>query len=528
MESLFAPHLTDGYKIGHPAQYVFGTESVTSNFTPRSCQYARQTEFGKTGKMVWVGLSYACQEYLINVWNKTFFSQPKEKVIARYVSRIERYLGPGQGKAAIKMMEDIHDLGFLPLEIKALPEGSRVNMGIPVFTITNSIKDSNWDTTFHALVNYVETVLSTTIWPMCNSASLIEQYYNLAKYYGALTGASAEYWLPFACHNFALRGHRGIEDGVMSAFGHSLFFTGTDSFVVEDFIDFYYPHNSGRVFASSVNATEHATVCQRIAFHNGDERAALKEFITEVYPDGILSYVSDADKYWKVVTEIVPSLKEEILARQPRPDGQPAVLTLRPDSSPKTPFEIILGDREDLATDFHVYDMTPEQKGTLQCLWETFGGELVTGNNGKQYKLLDSHIRVIYGEAIPLEMAEKIYRVMEEQGWSVGNLFFGVGSWAFLKDSSRDSYGLATKATNSVVKTVEVPMQKTVDTSSYKQSARGRLRVEYNAETELFELFQNQTEEQEAQGRLETVFRDSMMVKKESASDMRDLLGVPY
>lgn len=528
MKCLFAPNITDGYKLGHPSQYVKGTESVTANFTPRSAQYARVTEFGKTDKMVWIGISYACQEYLINVWNDTFFSKPKEKVIARYVARIERYLGPGQGKAAIKMMEDIHDLGYLPLRIKALPEGSRVNPGIPVFTITNSIKDSNWDTTFHALVNYVETVLSTTIWPMCNSASLVEQYYLLAKYFGELTGASPEYWLPFAAHNFALRGHRGVEDGVMSAFGHSMFFNGTDSFIVEDFIDEYYPTEGGRVFASSVNATEHATVCQRIAFHNGDEQVALKEFITEVYPDGIISYVADADKYWNVVTVIVPALKDVILARKPRADGQPAVLTLRPDSSPKTPYEIIMGDREGLDPSVHVYDMTPQQKGTLQCLWETFGGELVTGSNGKQYKLLDSHVRVIYGEAIPLEMAEKIYSAMEEQGWCVGNLFFGIGSWAFLKDSSRDSYGCATKATNSEVKGKEVPMQKTVDTSSYKQSARGRLRVEFNGEKQLFELFQNQTPEQEEQGQLQDVFLNSQMLIKPTAGEIRDRLGVPY
>lgn len=349
----------------------------------------------------------------------------------------------------------------------------------------------------------------------------------MAKHYGNLTGASQQYWLPFACHNFALRGHRGVEDGVMCAFAHSLFFNGTDSFISEDFIDRYYPHNSDRVFASSVNATEHATVCQRIAFHNGDERAALKDFITEIYPGGIVSYVADADHYWRVVTEIIPSLKPEILARPARADGQPGVLTIRPDSSPKTPYEIIMGDREGLEG-VHVYDMTPEQKGTLQCLWETFGGELVTGSTGKQYKLLDSHIRVIYGEAIPLEMAEKIYAAMEEQGWCVGNLFFGIGSWAFLKDSSRDTYGIACKATNSVVEGKEVPMQKTVTTSSYKQSARGRLRVEFNPETDRFVLFQNQTEEQEQQGELQPVFRNSTMVRMENASLMRDKLGITY
>lgn len=282
----FSPNLTDGYKVGHPAQYQEGTTKVYSNFTPRDYSYAVTTPATKTDKMVFVGLQYAMQEYLINQWNESFFSQPKDKVLAKYARRIKNYLGTNQGTQSQKMISELHDLGYLPIKIKALPEGSRVNAGIPVFTITNTHDN------FAPLVNYLETVLSNVVWPMCNSASLMEQYYLLAKTYAEQTGASAEYWLPFACHNFALRGHRGPEDGIMSAFGHSIFHKGTDTFAVVDFIEEYYGGNSDEeLLGVSVNASEHATVCQNISYFGGGHAGELKtlqRFLTEVYPSGIL------------------------------------------------------------------------------------------------------------------------------------------------------------------------------------------------------------------------------------------------
>jgi nicotinamide phosphoribosyltransferase len=506
---LFAPHITDGYKLGHPSQYAQGTDFITSNFTPRDFGYAPSTPETKTDKMVFVGLQYAVKEYLINMWNDSFFSQPKEKVLSKYARRIKNYMGSGQAIASQKLMSDLHDLGFLPIKIAALNEGSRVNPGIPVFVITNTIKG------FGPLVNYLETILSDTVWPMCNSASLIEQYYLLAKSYGLQTGASAEFWLPFAVHNFAMRGHRGVEDAIISAFGHSLFSKGTDTFAVVDFIEEYYSGDSDVEFiAGSVNASEHATVCQQIAVNGGGhdgEVAALKYFLTSVYPTGIFSYVSDSRDYWDVIANISSELKDIIISRGPNENGQPGVLTFRPDSSKKTPYEVILGD--EFSEDEH------EVKGTLQLLWDIFGGTLETGSDGKQYKLLDSHVRVIYGEAISLKMGNEIYQGMKNAGWCVGNVFFGVGSWSFIGNSSRDSYGIACKATNSVVNGLEVPLQKDPKgTSTFKKSARGRLMV--IKENDLYVLKDNVTEEQEATGELIPYFINGKIINEQKYSDI--------
>lgn len=559
----FAPNLTDGYKLGHASQYAAGTTSVTSNFTPRDFSYATTTPETKTDKMVFIGLQYPLKAYLIDNWNNTFFSKPKDKVIAKYARIIKNYLGTGQGEDSIKLMRAIHDLGYLPLRIKALPEGSRVNAGIPVFVVTCTKPELEEQyPSFHALVNYVETILSNTVWPMCNSASLMEQYYLLAKKYGEMTGASSEFWLPFAIHNFALRGHRGVEDGIMSAFGHSLFHKGTDSFAVIDFVEEYYNGNSDyELIAASVNASEHATVCQQIAVHGGGhdgEVGALKHFLTNVYPTGVFSYVADSRDYWDVIENISLELKDIILSRGPNVDGQPGVLTFRPDSSVDTPYEVLLGyevldvvgDLDDIdAEEFSAkgynavrykngatftakaymdkcdlgcceeWNMVQgrelgeaEAKGTLQVLWENFGGSEVPGSDGNKYKLLDSHVRVIYGEAISLLMAAKIYEGMMEAGWCVGNVFFGVGSWAFLANSSRDSYGLAMKATNSEVDGVDYPLQKDPKgTSSFKKSAKGRLRVEYLAAEDKYVLFDEQSPLQEEMGELKVVFENSVI-----------------
>jgi nicotinamide phosphoribosyltransferase len=563
--NIFAPNNTDGYKLGHPSQYAVGTSSVSSNFTPRDFGYANVLPETRTNKMVYAGLQYAMKAYLIDNWNATFFSQPKEKVIAKYARRIKNYLGTNQGQESIKMLRAVHDLGYLPLRIKSLPEGARVNAGIPVF-ITACTKP-DFDTTypaFGALVNYVETVLSNSVWPICNSASLMEQYYLLAKKYGALTGASNEFWLPFAIHNFSMRGMRGVEDAIMSAFGHSLFHKGTDTFAVIDFIEDYYNGNSDfELIGASINATEHATVCQQIAVHGGGhdgEVGALKHFLTEVYPSGPFAYVADSRDYWDVIENISAELRDVIMARGPNVDGLPGVLTFRPDSSKDTPYEVIMGYKVLDVTYLNDWDTVDtfedddynavryegklytaeveydsgydgyrdnlrlelgrelgeaEAKGTLQTLWDIFGGTEVKGSDGLcKYRLLDSHIRIIYGEAISLQMAQKIYKGMMEAGWSVGSVFFGVGSWAFLANSSRDSYGVACKATNSEVNGVDYPLQKDPKgTSSFKKSARGRLRVELDDKGD-YVLFDNQTPEQEEGGELKEVFLNSTITSE--------------
>jgi nicotinamide phosphoribosyltransferase len=548
--------ITDGYKLSHSSQYYPGTTLVASNMTPRDFKYGYpQFDGGKADHMVYIGIQYAIKRYLIDAWNDTFFNQPKDKAIKAYTRRLNNYMGPGKCDVQIASMAALHDLGYLPIRIKSLPEGSRVNAKIPVFLVNNTHPDFFW------LTNYLETVLSATIWPMCNSASLSEQYYLLSKEFGEVTGASAEYWLPFANHNFSMRGMRGIEDATMSGAAALLFSKGTDTLTSIDFLEEYYNADSDKEFiAGSVNASEHATVTQNIAIM-GSEKPVLHRFLTQLYPTGIISYVADSIDYFDLVSRIIPELKEEILARQPDHNGMPGKLVLRPDSSEDTPLEIIVGysvyeaeagitqemaayraynDDRQLAKyegkyyrvvrgdyDEHILGAEvsePQAKGTLQLLWDTFGGEEVTGRDGKKYRMIDSHIGMIYGEAISLHMANRIYSAMEARGWCVGNVLFGVGSYSFLGGSTRDSYGMAMKATFSIVGDELVEQSKSPKTSSFKASAKGLLRVEF--EDGKFVLYDQQTPQQSEGGLLETIFKNGVMIKETSLSEMRALVGI--
>lgn len=493
----------DGYKLDHISQYVKGTELVYSNMTPRSDRLARVIRENFNGKVVFFGIQYAIKK-MIHDWNETFFSKPKEEVLKKYSRRIKNYVGAAKGEKQIEAMGKLHDLGYLPLKIKALPEGSRVDMKIPVFVVQNTRPDFFW------LTNYVETYLSCTIWPACNSASLSEQYWLTSKRFAEVTGAP-DFWVQIANHCFAARGHRGEEDAMISGAGHLLFSIGSDTLWSIDFFEEYYNADSDKeMIACSVAAFEHATATQRIEFFGG-EVEAVRDAIKNIYPTGILSYVADSRDYYKFISLGLQELKEDILARTEDELGL-VKFVVRPDSSPKTPLEVICGD--DLAE-----IGSPEFVGSLETLGSIFGFSL----NEKGFKVLNPKIGIIYGEAITLDMQNKIYSKMVEQGWCVSNVLFGVGSWAYLEDSSRDSYSFAIKGSHSVVDGKELSMQKTPKTAaSSKTSARGLLRVEKEGDN--FVLYDQQNWEEEAQGELKVVFEDGLLYNETSLSEIRNRL----
>lgn len=556
-------HVTDGYKLDHISQYVVGTTRVYNNFTPRSDRLAPV----KGEKMVFFGLQLAITEWHRR-WQEQFFDQPKDKVMAAYERRVKNYVGNDNGDNGMAAMESLHDLGYLPIRIRALPEGSRVPMRVPCFLMNNTHDDFAW------LVNYCETYFSTMVWPMCNAASLSEQYWKASVRAAEKSGAPA-YWAAIANHCFAGRGHRGDQDGMMSAMAHMLFSIGTDTLWAIDGIEEYYGGEG--VFGVSVNAFEHATASQRIA-HFGSETAALRDALVNLYPRGIFSYVGDTEDLFGLLDESIRELKEIILGRQPDSSGL-CKFVIRPDSSRKSPLEIILGyksqdlgwafkdripsgdtcriksqDGGDIALDFvesgfdsvkihsRYYDAKAfieldgstsgleidlsrpfdalEARGMLDILWEIFGGTV----NEKGLRVLNDRVGIIYGEGITLELQTKIYDEMIARGWCVSNVLFGVGSWAFLKDSSRDTYGIAVKATNSVVDGENLAMQKKPKTDSgLKHSAKGLIRVE--EENGTFVMYDNQTPEQYEQGAMRDVYFDGFMPAKQTFPDIRARLG---
>ena len=122
--------MKDFYKACHIFQYPKGTEYVYSNLT------ARGSRIAGIDKIVVFGIQYFIKDYLIRRFNEGFFKQSKEKVLAQYKRRMDTSLG--KDAINIQHIADLHDLGYLPLHIKALPEGSLCPMRVPFLTIINT------------------------------------------------------------------------------------------------------------------------------------------------------------------------------------------------------------------------------------------------------------------------------------------------------------------------------------------------------------------------------------------------------
>lgn len=238
-----------------------------------------------------------------------------------------------------------------------------------------------------------------------------------------------------------------------------------------------------------------------------------KRLLTEVYPKGFVSIVSDSFDLWQVVTDFIPRLKDEILSR----DGR---LVVRPDSG--DPVDIICGvpveDYMDMGSGASECN-APEIKGVYELLWDVFGGTV----NEKGYKVLDPHIGVIYGDSITLERQKEIYRRLEAKGFAATNLVLGIGSYTY-QYRTRDSLGFAMKATWCQVngEAREIFKQPKTD-SGMKNSLKGLIRVDKD-ENGVYRATDCVSKEQEAGGCLEEVFCDGKLLKEVSMNEIRERL----
>ncbi len=477
----------DFYKTDHRRQYPEGTTQVYANFTPRSGRLANVIDRDDI-KVVFFGLQYFIKDFLIDTWNQEFFERDKTKVVSQYKRRMDTSLGENTIDTA--HIEALHDLGYLPLKIKALPEGSKVPMGVPVLTVVNTHPDFFW------LTNYIETIMSCYLWKPITSATTAFEYKKLLTKYAKLTGTPLDV-VQFQAHDFSFRGLSSWQDAAISGAAHLTSFYGTDTVSAIDLLEEYYDIDATQeLIGASVPATEHSVMCMGTS---EGELETFRRLIEDIYPHGIVSIVSDTWDFWQVITEYLVLLKQKILDRQGK-------VVIRPDSG--NPVKIICGD-DDAPID------TPEYKGAVECLWEIFGGtKTETG-----YKMLDSHIGLIYGDSITLTRATEILQKLKAKGFTSGNIVFGVGSYTY-QYVTRDNFGFAVKATSGIVNQERRDIFKNPKTGNgEKKSARGLLRVEKKDGT--FVLYEQQTPNQEAQGELKPIFVDSKLVKTHSLTDIR-------
>ena len=386
MNSFF---LTDGYKTGHHQQYPKGTTMVFSNFTPRSDKYA--PDVCKNKGVVVFGVQMVLQQ-IKEHFDENFFLKHlrinindaegnfQKTMVLKHNNELKNSVC-GEIKEALSMylnadydithIEKLWDLGYLPLEVRALDEGSICPIRVPMLTIHNTVPEFYW------LPNFLETILSNLLWKPMTSATIAFAYKQILNKWAEKTDKQNKEFVLWQGHDFSMRGLDSIDTTVSSGLGHLTSFYGTDSLPTLWGARYFYDEQG--FIGGSVPATEHSVMC---AGSKEDELGTFKRLM-KTYPTGILSVVSDTWDLWNVITNILPQLKEQILSR----DGK---LVIRPDSG--DPVDILCGiddyKQDDDGTMYKTHYTSgmfrdrgrkissAEQKGVIELLWDIFGGTI--------------------------------------------------------------------------------------------------------------------------------------------------------
>ena len=490
--------IKDFYKATHADCYPDGITRIVSYFTPRMSRLEGQD------RLVMFGLQAFIKEYLIESFDKYFFKRDKQEVINEYSRIMDNTLG--KNSYNIHKIEELYDLGYLPLAIRSLPEGCRVNIKVPMFEIYNTHPRFAW------LVNTIESAISATLWHAMVSANVGVMYRNIVNEYYDKT-VDDDVPRSRALGDFSFRGQESVESAVMSSAGFCLSFLNTATVPAIPWLEKNYNCDCTKEpVAFGAISTEHSVMCSNFAV-DGDEITFFKRMLTEIYPHNSFSIVSDSYDYWNVVDNILPQIKDEILNH----DG---CMLIRGDS----------GDPVDIATQ------------TVLHLWKIFGGTV----NSKGYKVLDPHVKAIYGDSITPQRCSQIYEILMKNGFACNNVSLGVGSFSMqcLEDFvqtddgraapiqflpfTRDSFGIAIKATYAEDKDgnpIMIFKNPKTDDGHFKKSQRGCCSVHFDGKD--FSCIDGLTFAEHATDPFNVlipVFKDGKMLKEYSLSDIRNLL----
>lgn len=475
--------MSDTYKHTHPRMYPQNLTKLVSYLTPRKNMSSAYPN------MVFFGLQ-AFLEDLKQEFEANFFKRSLSYIEWEYKHYMDVQIGVDNTEW--DRIAALHELGYLPLEIRALPEGSVVNMGIPVVEMTNTHPDFAW------VVQWVECILQAELWAPCAYATIGKAYHDLAKKYYEETTDGAD---PFmAMSDFGMRGMSCIEDSIRASASWLLSFNKTSTIPALPYIDKHYDADCrGNGIGRGGVSTEHSVMGANFAI-DGDESTFVKRLLTELYPNTSFSMVSDTYDYWNMVSNIIPACKDEIMAHNGK-------LLIRPDS----------GDMVDISV------------RTIEKLWEVFGGTV----NNKGYKVLDPHIGLIYGDGCTLNRVAEIYDILMQRGFAANNVVFGVGAFCFhaLFDDAgkmtvitRDTFGMAMKATYGEFgdKKLFIYKDPKTDDGNLKKSHKGCCRV-FRPDGAVAYICADKYEGwiPDAYTMLEPVFLDGEILKADNFMDIR-------
>lgn len=521
---------SDGYKVGHKVMLAEGTTRLYGTWIPRSLKYMP----GDIKQIMSAGQQLVVR-YLHSSFAENFFYTERKKLLSfqynlrerqvillkekalKFATDMSQYLGmPYDGKH----FEELWDLGYLPIKIKALPEGTFTDSNIPHMTFVNTVDGYAWLTLF------LETYISKLAWQMPTAATIAHKFRQNANEWVTKTDPTNLWLTDFMCHDFHSRGGNPFTS-IAVGMGHALSNKGSDTLNVIPAAEYYYDEEDMPIF--SVNASEHSVSTTKI-FTVGEQQM-IADWLFQ-FPTGILSIVSDTFDLWKLITEYLPANKESIMAR----DGK---LVIRPDSG--DPVDIICGTNKKISSEEYKSNANrdkPQNKGVIELLWDIFGGTI----NEQGYKVLDPHIGAIYGDSINLERQIQIYERLAAKGFAATNVVLGVGSFTYVM-LTRDSAGYAAKGSWFEVQPDYVshngtnvgsllPNKKSysifkdpITDSGEKRSLKGLLQV-YNDYEEpigdVIKVKQECTWEEENQGLLQIIYENGEFFNQTTLTKIRE------
>jgi nicotinic acid phosphoribosyltransferase len=507
-------YATDFYKVSHKAQYPKGVTKVHSVLVARGANY---NDHISKKEMMWFGIKLFINK--LEQFSQDFFNlSPAELSIRleKYKKFLDIRLG---GDNDVEHWRALYSYGQLPLSIKSLEEKSIVPFQTPLVTVENTHDAFYW------LTSFIETSMLSNVWGACNSAN---RSWHIRK---SLEEAMADHSeedrqaIDFMAHDFSQRGMMGDEASLLSGCGHLANFKGSDSLPAIRAMEEIY----GEVTGFSVPASEHSVMCA--GGKDTEEETFLR--LLETYPTGIISIVSDTWDYFGTLTKTLPNLKDVIMAREGktviRPDSGDPVRIICGDvieafnsedfefaqlrdlayetfgdrvhngiflerDKPDLDFQYVSFDGVyyKFPTDYEMYDyyegsfridsssiqitgagekceLTPEMKGSLRLLDETFGHSLDSAG----LKLLDPHIGLIYGDGMNQERIKQMVNRILQMGYSPLNMVFGIGAYTY-QFTTRDELSFAFKATAVEINGEWVDIQKDPKTDPGKKSLTGR------------------------------------------------------
>lgn len=482
--------LIDFYKAVHAEMLPKDITKSVSYFTPR------MSRVNRWDSVVMFGLQGFIKTYLVDYFNDEFFNKPFDEVIGGYKRVMDATLGENAYK--IEKIEKLHKLGYLPIEIVALPEGTIVPMHVPMFGITNTHKDFAW------LPQSLESLISAESWHPMIAATVGYAYRQIVNYYYDLT-CDDETSRAKALGAFDFRGEECTDSAIKAGAGWCLSFLNTATVPTIPYLEKNYKCDCTKEpVAFGSPSTEHSVMCSNFAV-DGDEITLLRRLLTEIYPNTSFSAVLDSYDYWNVIDNILPQLKPEILAHN-------GCMLMRGDS----------GDCVEVVTK------------TVFKLWEEFGGT----TNSKGYKVLDPHVKAIYGDSITVQRCEQIYKILMENGFACSNVALGVGSFSFqcieedgvLKPFTRDTFSSCIKATYCEIDDKPFPIFKNPKDGGFKKSQKGCCVVVKGSDDKLIYVDERTWEEAHVSGEdakvnlLQPVFKDGQLIKEQSLAEIRDIL----